>query len=148
MKRFAGCSMGVAGVEATHLSFSNQQPESSNRPPFMFDALKNLGNLPGLMQRAREMQEKIKAMQEELARRQVSADAGGGMVTAVVNGRMELIKLRIDKSRIDPNDTELLEDVIVAAVAAAQHKAAEMVRQEMQKLAGELGVPPGMLPGV
>jgi DNA-binding YbaB/EbfC family protein len=113
----------------------------------MFDALKNLGNLPGLMQRAYEMQEKMKTMQDELARRQVSADAGGGMVTAVVNGRMELIKLRIDKTRIDPNDTELLEDVTVAAVAAAQHKAAEMVRQEMQKMAGEMGVPPGMLPG-
>jgi nucleoid-associated protein EbfC len=113
----------------------------------MFDALKNLGNLPGLMQRAREMQEKMKALQEELARKQVSADAGGGMVTAVVNGRLELVKIRIDKSKIDPNDTEMLEDVTVAAVAAAQHKAAEMVREEMQKMAGEMGVPPGMLPG-
>ena len=114
----------------------------------MFDALKNLGNLPGLMQKAREMQEKMKAMQEELAKRQVSADAGGGMVSAVVNGRMELIKVRIDKTKIDPNDTEMLEDLITAAVAAAQNKAAEMVKQEMSKMSSELGLPPGALPGI
>jgi len=112
----------------------------------MFDALKGLGNLPGLMAKAREMQEKMQAMQEELARRQVTADAGGGMVQATVNGRLELVKLHIDKSRVDLNDTEMLEDVIVAAVAAAQHKASDTARQEMQKMAGDLGLPPGMLP--
>ena len=112
----------------------------------MFDALKNLGSLPGLMAKAREMQEKMQAMQEELARRQVSAEAAGGMVEATVNGRMELVRVRIDKSRIDPNDTEMLEDVIVAAVRAAQQKAAEMMQAEMQKTAGEMGLPPGMLP--
>jgi DNA-binding YbaB/EbfC family protein len=112
----------------------------------MFDSLKGLGNLPGLMAKAREMQEKMQAMQEELARRQVTADAGGGMVQATVNGRLELVKLRIDKGRIDPNDTEMLEDVIVAAVAAAQQKASDSAKQEMQKMAGELGLPPGMLP--
>jgi DNA-binding YbaB/EbfC family protein len=112
----------------------------------MFDVLKNLGNLPGLMAKAREMQDKMKAMQDELARRHVSADAGGGMVEATVNGRLELVKLKIDKARIDPNDTEMLEDLVVAAVHAAQGKAAEMVQGEMQKMAGDLGLPPGMLP--
>src|SRR5215475_141658 len=112
----------------------------------MFDALKNLGNLPSLMAKAREMQEKMKQMQEELARKQVSADAGGGMVTAVVNGRMEVIKVRIDKSKVDVNDTEMLEDLIVAAISAAQVKASAMMREEMQKAAGDLGLPPGMLP--
>src|SRR5579859_7259488 len=111
----------------------------------MFDALKGLGNLPGLMAKAREMQEKMKAMQEDLARRQVTAEAAGGMVQATVNGRLELVKLRIDKTRIDLNDTEMLEDVIVAAVAAAQNKAAETAREQMQKMAGEIGIPPGML---
>jgi hypothetical protein len=111
----------------------------------MFDALKNLGDIPGLMARAREMQDKMKVMQEELAKRQVTAEAAGGMVQATVNGRMELVKLRIDKTRIDPNDTEMLEDVIVAAVAAAQNKASESARSEMQKVAGEMGIPPGML---
>jgi hypothetical protein len=112
----------------------------------MFDALKNFGNLPGLMAKAREMQEKMQAVQEELGRRQVSADAGGGMVEAVVNGRLELVRVRIDKSRVNVGDTEMVEDLIVAAVNAAQAKAAEMMRGEMQKAAGEMGLPPGMLP--
>ena len=113
----------------------------------MFDALKGLGNLPGLMAKAREMQDKMKAMQEDLARRQVTADAAGGMVEATVNGRLELVKLRIDKTKIDPTDTEMLEDVIVAAVAAAQNKASDTAKEEMQKMAAEMGLPPGMLPG-
>ena len=117
----------------------------------MFDALKNLGggggfDLGGLMQEARKMQDKMKAMQEELGRKQVTADAGGGMVQATVNGRMELVKLRIDKAKIDTNDTELLEDVIVAAVQGAQAKAGQMMNAEMQKAAADMGLPPGMLP--
>src|SRR3954453_3723496 len=113
----------------------------------MFDNLKNLANLPGIMAKAQEMQAKMRQMQAELAQRQVTADAGGGMVTAIVNGRMELVRVRIDKTKLpDVNDTEMLEDLIVAAVAAAQTKTADMVRQEMQKTASDLGLPPGMLP--
>ena len=112
----------------------------------MFDGLKNLGNLGSLMTKAKEMQEKFRALQEELAKRTVTADAAGGMVQATVNGRLELVKLRIDKARIDVNDTEMLEDVIVAAVRAAQAKAAEMSKAEMTRMAGEMGLPPGMLP--
>ena len=111
----------------------------------MLDALKNLGGLGDLMKNAREMQDKMKQVQEELARKTVTADAGAGMVQATVNGRLELVKLRIDKDKIDPTDTELLEDVVTAAVAAAQRKAAEMMQQEMQKMAGEMGLPPGLL---
>jgi nucleoid-associated protein EbfC len=112
----------------------------------VFDALKNLGNIPELLRQARQMQEKMQSMQEELARRQVSADAGAGMVTATVNGKMELINIKIDKSKIDVNDTEMLEDVITAAVNAAQTKAGEMMKQEMQKVASDAGLPPGLLP--
>lgn len=114
----------------------------------MFDGLKNLSNLPALMAKARDLQEKMKSMQEELARKTVSADAGGGMVEATCNGRGELVRLRIDKTRLDPNDTEMLEDLTVAAVRAAQNKAADMARTEMEKAAGGLGLPPGMLPGM
>jgi nucleoid-associated protein EbfC len=113
----------------------------------VFDALKNLGSLPGLMAKAREVQEKMKSVQDELAHKTVSADAGGGMVEATCNGRMELVRVRIDKARVDPNDTEMLEDLIVAAVHAAQAKAADMARSEMQRVASEMGLPPGMLPG-
>ena len=113
----------------------------------MFDALKNLGNIRELMGKAQQMQQQMQQMQEELARKTVSADAGGGMVQATVNGRLELTAIKIDRERIDPNDTEMLEDLIVAAVRAAQTKAAEMMQSEMQKMAGDMGLPPGMLPG-
>lgn len=113
----------------------------------MFDALKNLGNLGEMMKKARQMQEQMKAMQEEMGKKTVTAEAGAGMVSATVNGRMELIRLQIDKTKIDPTDTEMLEDVIIAAVHAAQVKAAEMMQQEMQKMAADMGLPPGMLPG-
>ncbi len=114
----------------------------------MFDNLKNLANLPSLLGKARELQEKMKSMQEELAKKTVTADAGGGMVEATCNGKMELVKLRIDKSKVDPNDTELIEDLTVAAVHAAQIKAANMAKAEMERIAGSLGLPPGMLPGM
>lgn len=112
----------------------------------MFDMLKNLGDLPGLMRKAEEMRQKAMAIQEELARRQVSADAGAGMVTATVNGRLELVRLRIDKNRIDLNDIALLEDMVVAAVAAAQRKAAVVMQEELARMTSEMGLPPGMLP--
>ena len=111
----------------------------------MLDAFKNLGNLGDLMNKARQMQDQMKQMQEELAKKQVTADAGGGMVQATVNGRMELVKLHIDKGKVDVNDTELLEDLIVAAVHGAQSRAAEMMKAEMQKMTGDLGLPPGLL---
>ncbi len=111
----------------------------------MFDALKNM-NLGDLMSKAREMREQMEKMQAELAKKTVTADAGGGMVQATVSGKMELVKLKIDKAKIDVNDTEMLEDVIIAAVNAAQARAAQMMQQEMQKKAQEMGLPPGMLP--
>ena len=57
------------------------------------------------------------------------------------------MKIRIDKSKVDVNDTEMLEDLIVAAINAAQVKAADLIKQEMQKAAGDMGLPPGVLPG-
>jgi DNA-binding YbaB/EbfC family protein len=111
----------------------------------MFDALKNLGNIGDLMKSAQQMQQQMQDLQKELAARTITSDAGGGMVQATVNGRLELIKLKIDKSKIDPTDIDMLEDVIVAAVNAAQSRAADFVKQEMQKKAGEMGLPPGLL---
>lgn len=108
----------------------------------MFDMFKNLGGLQDMMRKAKEMQQK---MQDDLAKQQITAEAGGGMVQATVNGHRELLKLKIDKSRIDPNDTDMLEDVIVAAVHAAQARATEVVKEEMNKMAGEMGLPPGMM---
>lgn len=103
-------------------------------------------NLGDLMSKAREMQEKMGQVQEEMGRKTITADAGAGMVQATVNGRLELVKLRIDKTRIDLNDMEMLEDVIVAAVNAARSRAAEMMGTEMKKVASGMGLPPGLLP--
>src|SRR5690349_10161907 len=111
----------------------------------MFDeALKKL-NLGDLMSQAKQMREKMDAMQAELSKKTVTADAGGGMVQATVNGRMELVKLKIDKARIDLSDTEMLEDVIIAAVNAAQARVGAMMQEEMKKQAQAMGLPPGML---
>src|SRR6266571_1051265 len=97
--------------------------DHGQRTFFMFDALKNLGNLGELMRKAGEMKARMAQMQEELAKKTVTADAGGGMVEATVNGRLELVRLKIDKARVDLSDTEMLEDLVVAAVHAAQTKA-------------------------
>ncbi len=115
----------------------------------MFDALKSLGNPMDLMRKAQEMQANMQRLQDEAARQTVTADAGGGMVSAVVNGRMEVVKVRIDRAKIDPAaDTELLEDVITAAIAAAQQKAAGLMQDQMRRMAADAGLPPGLLPGV
>jgi hypothetical protein len=100
-----------------------------------------------MLKQARQMQEKMAELQEELARKQVVADAGAGMVEATVNGKQELVKIKIDKQKIDVNDTEMLEEMVVAAVSAAQAKAQDMMKEEMQKTMGGLGLPPGLLPG-
>lgn len=112
----------------------------------MFDALKNLGNLRELMGKAQEMQGQMKQLQEQMAQKTVQADAGAGVVTATVNGRLEVVAVKIDKTRIDMNDTNLLEDLIVSSIRAAQAKAAAEMQTEMHKLTAGLGLPPGMLP--
>ena len=112
----------------------------------MFDALKNM-NMGDIMKQAQQMRGEMERMQAEMAKKTVTADAGGGMVQATVNGKLELVKLTIDKTRVDVNDTEMLEDVIIAAVNAAQARAGQMMQAEMQKKAQEMGIPPGMLGG-
>ena len=114
----------------------------------MLDAFKNLGNMSGLMQKAKELQDKMQAFQEAQATRTYDADAAGGAVTATVNGRFELKKVRIDKTKVDSSDVELLEDLVVAAVNAAQAKAAAMSQSEMAKMTSDLGLPPGAIPGM
>jgi DNA-binding protein YbaB len=124
----------------------------------MFDNLKGMASLPGLMAKAGEMKSRMADVREKIAKElgalRSEADAGGGMVTAVCNGRMELVRVKIDPERLKldqagAEDLELLEDLIVAAVAAAQEKAqgeaAEVTRREMDKVADELGLPPGLM---
>jgi len=98
-----------------------------------------LGDLAGLFKQARQMQEKMARMQEELARRSFSVDSGGGLVTATVNGRGELTDIRIDPRAV--SDVEVLEDLIRAAVTSAMQRSQEAVKEEMAKLTGGLNLP-------
>ncbi len=107
--------------------------------------MKNLGNL---MKQAQAMQEKMAEMQARLAQMEVEGQAGGGMVKAVVNGKGEVRRIRIEPSVVDPQDVAMLEDLVVAACNDARAKADAMSAEETQKLMGGLGLPPGLgLPG-
>ncbi len=100
--------------------------------------MKNIG---GLLKQAQQLQSKMQALQEELGKRTVTAQAGGGMVEATVNGRQELLSLRIDPEVVSPDDVDMLQDLILAAVNEALGRSREMVAQEMGKLTGGLGLP-------
>jgi DNA-binding YbaB/EbfC family protein len=94
-----------------------------------------------IMKQAQKMQEKMLRMQEELAAKTVEATAGGGMITAVVNGKYELVSLKIEREVVDPEDIEMLQDLIVAAVNEGIRKSQEMAQEEMAKITGGLNIP-------
>lgn len=94
-----------------------------------------------IMKQAQKMQAKIARLQEEMASRSVEATAGGGMVTAVVSGKKELLSMRIERDVVDPEDIEMLQDLIVAAVNEGLRRAQEMVSEEMSKITGGLNIP-------
>ena len=98
-------------------------------------------NMNNLMKQAQKMQKRMLEIQEELASRTVEATVGGGMVTAVANGQQELVALTISPDVVDPDDVEMLEDLIVAAVNEARHQAQELMTQEMGKLTGGVKIP-------
>ena len=100
-----------------------------------------MGNIQQLMQQAQRMQQQMARKQAELAEKTVTAQSGGGMVTATVNGAHELLELSIDPDVIDPEDKEMLEDMVVAAVNQAMQQAEEMAQQELGKLAGGMNIP-------
>lgn len=94
-----------------------------------------------IVKQAQMMQQKMARMQEELAERHFEATAGGGMVTAVVTGRQKLVSLKVEKSVVDPEDVEMLQDLVVAAVNEALKKSQELAQAEMGKLTGGLNIP-------
>ena len=100
-----------------------------------------LGELGGMMKQMGEMKARMKEMQEKVGTMRFEADSGGGAVQAIVNGRMELADIKISPDAYASGDREMLEDLIKAAVAAAQTKAAEGMRAEMQKVTGGLNLP-------
>ncbi|OEU73118.1 MAG: nucleoid-associated protein [Desulfuromonadales bacterium C00003093] len=99
---------------------------------------KGLGNI---MKQAQQMQAKIARVQQELEGKEVEATAGGGMVTARVNGKQELLSLTIEKDVVDPEDVEMLQDLVLAAVNEAIKQSQEMIKQEMNKVTGGMNIP-------
>ena len=103
--------------------------------------MKNLGQL---MKQAQEMQGRMQAMQQKLAEIELEGTSGGGMVKVTVNGKGEMRRLKIDPALVDPQEVEVLEDLIVAAFNDAKAKAEAHLAAEMQKLTGGLSLPPGL----
>ncbi|MGD8395981.1 MAG: YbaB/EbfC family nucleoid-associated protein [Candidatus Eiseniibacteriota bacterium] len=106
--------------------------------------MKGMRDLNKLMKQAQQMQAKMAELQEELGERELTATAGGGVVEAVVNGRHELKSIKIKPEVVQPDDVEMLEDLILAAVNEAHRQAEEMMRTEMEKATGGMGGMPGM----
>lgn len=103
--------------------------------------MKNLGNM---LKQAQQMQTKMAEMQERLGEMEVSGQSGAGAVQIVVNGKGEMKRVKLSKDVVDPEDTEVLEDLIVAAYNDAKVKVESAVAEETQKLMGGIKLPPGM----
>ena len=100
--------------------------------------MKGMGNM---MKQAQQLQSKMLKMQEEMAEKTVETSAGGGMVKVVVNGKQQILSIRIEKEVVDPEDVEMLQDLILSALNEALSKSQEMVTAEMSKLTGGLNIP-------
>ncbi|MFZ1429291.1 MAG: YbaB/EbfC family nucleoid-associated protein [Geminicoccaceae bacterium] len=102
--------------------------------------MKNLGNM---LKEAQKLQSRMTEMQQKLAEMEMSGTAGGGLVNVTLNGRGEMRKIKIDPSLADPNEMEILEDLVVAACNDAKAKTEAHLQDEMGKLTGGLPLPPG-----
>ena len=100
--------------------------------------MKGMGNL---MKQAQKLQTKMLNLQEELADKTVETTTGGGMVKVVANGRQQILSIEIEKEVVDPEDVEMLQDLIMAAVNDALVKSQDMVQSEMGKLTGGMNIP-------
>lgn len=99
------------------------------------------GNMQGMMKKVQKMQKEMKKLQEDLKRRTVETTVGGGALTLVMNGEKNVESVHIDPSIIDPEDAEMLEDLVVAAVNEANKKVDDMMAQEMGKITGGMHLP-------
>ncbi len=110
----------------------------------MFKGLGNLGDMAGMMKKAKEMQDKMAEMQENLNSITVTGESGAGLVKATATAKGELTGLDIDPSIFSPDDKEVAEDLILAAIKDAQTKAADRGKEEMAKITEGLGLPADM----
>ena len=100
--------------------------------------MKGFGNI---MKEAQKLQQQMEALQAEVAKKKVQATAGGGMVTVEANGRQEILSIKIDREVINPEDAQMLEDLVLAACNEALRQSREMVQAEMGKLTAGLKLP-------
>lgn len=100
-----------------------------------------MANINKMMKQAQQMQAKLSSLQKELDQREFEASSGGGMVKVKVNGKQELLEIKIDKECVDPNDVEMLEELVRTAVNQAMTQAQEMVSSAMSKVTGGLSIP-------
>ncbi len=109
--------------------------------------MKGMPNMGQLMKQAQQIQTKMAKLQEDLGDRTVEASSGGGMVIAVANGRQEVLSIKIEQEVIDPDDAEMLQDLIMAAINDALTRAKDMVNEEMGKLTKGMNIPgmPGLM---
>ena len=103
--------------------------------------MKNLGGMGNIMKQARRLQEELKKAQAEIAEMKVEAAAGGGMVTATVTGQGELVGLTLEKEVVDPEDIDMLTDLLIAAVQEAQNKARALSQEKLGPLAQGMDFP-------
>lgn len=108
----------------------------------LFDGL---GNMASLMGKAKEFQQKMEEFQRELEKEEVSASAGGGMVTVTMNGKQKMVKIEIDPELMKPEDAKMVEDLILIATNEAQDRVQELVKEKMSSLTGGLPIP-GLTP--
>jgi DNA-binding YbaB/EbfC family protein len=101
-------------------------------------------NMQDVLQQAQKVQEEMERVKEEINRKHVTADSGGGMVTATMTGGNELVSIKISKEAVDPDDIEMLEDLIVAAINKATKSAQDMAAEEMNSVTGMMPNIPGM----
>jgi len=104
----------------------------------------NMGNMAGMMKKVQKLQGDMAKLQEELKARTIEVSTGGGAVKVVVNGEKKIESVKIAPTAVDPEDVEMLEDLVVAAINEAMSKVDDMMAQEMGKLTGGLNLPPGM----
>lgn len=104
-----------------------------------------MSNMNQMLRQAQALQRKMAKAQEDLAEREVSGSAGGGMVTATVTGTGEFLRIEIAPEAVDPDDVEMLQDMVVAACNEAVRAAKELEQELMGDMAGALGLPPGLL---
>ncbi|MBE6103158.1 MAG: YbaB/EbfC family nucleoid-associated protein [Selenomonas sp.] len=110
----------------------------------MFGGMGNMGNMAGMMKKVQKMQNDMKKMQEELKRKTVEVTAGGGAVKVVMDGEKRVQSLTISPAAVDPEDVEMLQDLISAAFNESVKKVDDMMASEMQKMTAGLGLPPGL----